>query len=88
MGLLDDKIAVITGAAAGIGGGIARRFAAEGALVVANDIDADLLATAVHEIAMRAVGSSRSRATSAAPRRSPSCTTPRPQSTTAGSTCS
>ena len=51
MGLLDDKIAVITGAAAGIGGGIARRFAAEGALVVANDIDADLLATAVHEIA-------------------------------------
>ena len=51
MGLLDDKIAVITGAAAGIGGGIARRFAAEGAHVVANDIDADRLATAVHEIA-------------------------------------
>ena len=36
---LQDKVAVVTGAASGFGAGIARRFAAEGAAVVAADLD-------------------------------------------------
>lgn len=36
---LKDKVAIITGAAAGFGEGMARRFAAEGAKVVVADID-------------------------------------------------
>jgi 3-oxoacyl-[acyl-carrier protein] reductase len=36
---LEGKIALVTGAAAGFGAGIARRFAAEGARVVCADID-------------------------------------------------
>ena len=39
MGRLDDKVAVITGAASGIGRATARRFAAEGASVVVADFD-------------------------------------------------
>jgi NAD(P)-dependent dehydrogenase (short-subunit alcohol dehydrogenase family) len=39
MGRLEDKIAVVTGAADGIGHAIARAFAAEGAEVVMGDID-------------------------------------------------
>ncbi|MGH8977893.1 MAG: SDR family NAD(P)-dependent oxidoreductase [Acidimicrobiia bacterium] len=50
MGLLEGMIAVVTGGAAGIGGGISRRFAAEGASVVVNDIDSGLLDRAVREI--------------------------------------
>lgn len=38
---LQDKVAVITGAAQGIGEACARRFAAEGAKVVVSDIQAD-----------------------------------------------
>ena len=34
---LENKIAIVTGAASGFGAGIARRFAAEGASVVVND---------------------------------------------------
>jgi len=37
---LKDRIAIVTGAASGFGAGIARRFAAEGARVVVNDLDA------------------------------------------------
>lgn len=38
---LQDKVAIITGAAQGIGEACARRFAAEGAKVVVSDIQAD-----------------------------------------------
>jgi NAD(P)-dependent dehydrogenase (short-subunit alcohol dehydrogenase family) len=39
-GRLQDKIAIITGSGRGIGRGCALRFAAEGAVVIVNDIDA------------------------------------------------
>jgi 3-oxoacyl-[acyl-carrier protein] reductase len=38
---LKDKVAIVTGAGSGFGAGIAKRFAAEGAKVVVNDINAD-----------------------------------------------
>ena len=37
---LKDKVAIITGAASGFGEGIAKRFAAEGAKVIVDDINA------------------------------------------------
>jgi len=37
---LKDRIAIVTGAGSGFGAGIAERFAAEGAKVIVNDIDA------------------------------------------------
>jgi NAD(P)-dependent dehydrogenase (short-subunit alcohol dehydrogenase family) len=48
---LADRVAVVTGGAAGIGGAVARTLAAAGATVVVNDIDDNLLATAVADIA-------------------------------------
>jgi 3-oxoacyl-[acyl-carrier protein] reductase len=47
---LHDKIAIVTGAASGFGKGIAQRFAAEGARVVASDVDADNGERVVREI--------------------------------------
>ena len=38
---LVDRVAVVTGAAGGIGGAIARRYAVEGARAAAADIDLD-----------------------------------------------
>jgi 3-oxoacyl-[acyl-carrier protein] reductase len=38
---LEGKVAIVTGAASGFGEGIAKRFSAEGAKVVVNDIDSE-----------------------------------------------
>jgi len=47
---LKGQVAVITGAAKGVGRGIAERLAAEGMRVVAADIDGDALETTVEEL--------------------------------------
>lgn len=49
MGKLDNKIAIVTGAAGGIGGAICRRFLAEGARVAALDINPQPLEALVAE---------------------------------------
>ena len=53
---IKDKVAVITGAASGIGLAIATRFIAEGAKVVAADWHEDALAAAVRQIGGPIVG--------------------------------
>jgi NAD(P)-dependent dehydrogenase (short-subunit alcohol dehydrogenase family) len=50
MGMLDGKVAIVTGAGRGLGRGHARLLAAEGAKVLVNDLDAEA-ATVVDEIA-------------------------------------
>ena len=54
MGQLKDRVALITGAGRGQGLTAARRFAAEGARIVVNDLDAESVKAAVEEI--RAAG--------------------------------
>jgi 3-oxoacyl-[acyl-carrier protein] reductase len=50
MGLLDGKAAIVTGSARGIGRATAEMFAAEGAKVLINDLDADVAEQAASEI--------------------------------------
>lgn len=52
---LDGAVAVITGAASGIGRGMARAFAAQGASVVCSDIDADGAQATADELASTGV---------------------------------
>lgn len=47
---LQDKVAVVTGAASGIGREIARRFLAEGAKVAVADLDPDAADAAAHDL--------------------------------------
>ena len=50
MGLLDGKAAIVTGSARGIGRATAELFAAEGAKVLINDLDADVAEQTASEI--------------------------------------
>jgi len=50
MGLLDGKVGLVTGGAAGIGRAVSRAFAREGAVVVVADVDADGAAATVAAI--------------------------------------
>jgi NAD(P)-dependent dehydrogenase (short-subunit alcohol dehydrogenase family) len=53
---LEDKVAVITGAASGVGFGIAQEFLAEGAKVVVVDLDQSQVDAAVSKLGPDAVG--------------------------------
>src|ERR1700761_2998955 len=50
MGILDDKVAIVTGSARGIGRAPAELFASEGAKVLINDLDADVAQQTASEI--------------------------------------
>ena len=54
MGSLNGKVAVVTGAAQGIGLAIARRFVAEGARVLLSDINGPAVEAAASELGQRA----------------------------------
>src|SRR5919205_451030 len=51
MGVLDDKVAIVTGSARGIGRATAELLCEHGAKVIINDLDADLAEQAASEIA-------------------------------------
>jgi 3-oxoacyl-[acyl-carrier protein] reductase len=51
MGLLDDRVAIVTGSARGIGRATAELLSQNGAKVLINDLDADLAEQAASEIA-------------------------------------
>jgi 3-oxoacyl-[acyl-carrier protein] reductase len=58
MGLIDGKVAILTGSGRGIGGAAARLFAAEGASVVVSDLDpapAEEVAAAVRNVGGKAI---------------------------------
>src|SRR3954454_20931080 len=50
MGVLDDKVAIVTGSARGIGRATAELFAEQGAKVLINDLDGDVAEQAASEI--------------------------------------
>ena len=56
-GILESRVAVVTGAARGIGKAIARRFVDEGASVVLNDVDAAAGEAAANDLAERGAAS-------------------------------
>lgn len=58
-GRLQDRVAVITGAASGIGAASARRFVEEGARVIVADVQADRAAEVVAELDEAAPGAAR-----------------------------
>ena len=51
MGVLDDKVAIVTGSARGIGRATAELLAEHGAKVLVNDLDGDVAEQAAKEIA-------------------------------------
>ena len=51
--MVDEQVAIVTGAATGIGYGIARRLASEGARLVMVDIDGDLGEQSASELSAR-----------------------------------
>lgn len=51
MGVIENKIAIITGGGGGIGGAVAARFVKEGARVAVADIDANAARTKVAALA-------------------------------------
>jgi 3-oxoacyl-[acyl-carrier protein] reductase len=50
MGILDDKVAIVTGSARGIGRATAELFASQGAKVLINDLDADVAQQTASEL--------------------------------------
>ncbi|HET8593780.1 MAG TPA: 3-oxoacyl-ACP reductase family protein [Intrasporangium sp.] len=56
MGRLTDKVAIVTGAARGLGRGIAERLGAEGAVVVVTDVNADGARQTAEELGGQAIG--------------------------------
>ena len=59
MGRLSGRVALVTGAASGIGRAVARAFATEGAVVQAVDVAADRLAEVVGELESRGLAAAR-----------------------------
>jgi 2-hydroxycyclohexanecarboxyl-CoA dehydrogenase len=56
MGRLNDRVAIVTGAARGLGRGIAERLASEGAVVAVTDVNADGARQTAKELGGKAIG--------------------------------